>query len=1110
LGATASWLAAQEFAHCSFVLVLDGVNLGWCTTGTQVTGTGSITAAWSSTDWTSFRGGLDIVGTIERTVQPFEGTIEDQSLTFTVVDHDGAASQLFRDSYSSANKTVLTADLDSDATTVTVKSTTGFASSGHIYIGATEAIAYAAGGGGGTTFTTCTRGKWSIGRTSTDARFGRPHLANSGPNTIAPVVSDTPLNWYNRGVALYLVHYRGGAWETVDEAELLWTGRIKAYTDEGDGRVSIECRSLEDSLRKTLLGNRYEGKASPGIYLTTETADIVLTSSKGTSQLGPTTDTLTTTGSLIGLQELVTEINVQLAANDANVHGVWSLVEGYNAAGAKRFIFRAYDSAGASGDVYRMRIALSAQVWEALGFYRHGNAHDAANRPFRDVNGRWVLEREFSPVDSDGKYHELAANGVPKNVTIAVDTSTGELPTFTVSPVTQGTFRAQPTMPSFAQFGDGFLRIGDGVFLVQDLGGNDFEILDDMTWAFAAVGGDVSSESLVIEGSATVPVKQVWFETGTLGDFMRQLMLSTGTNGFNEPDDDVYPVEMSIGMPYSLVDATSWALLEMPYDLILLEPTPFLDLLESALSVAAAHLVFRDGKLTVRPCGALLPASMAVCAFTEDNKARPNEHPRVVRNASGIVNRAVLKFSKELSGDTFTKTIQANALASQGDFAATKTITIKALGIYSDTVAEEWSQRFASTVLAYFSRPVAVIERSYDFSLETQFAAGDLVTITDNSVIDPSTGLRGVTELPCWVLSKSFDWVTGVGNVRLAFLPELADAVSVWAPSARVDETDSTGSFVNGYNASTKTVRFKSHEYSLSTDDADASWFAAGDKVRIIRLGQTSPTAWADTIVSVSGNDVVLTTGLAGWTGTGYYVMQFDDVSTVTAGQVERATFLADDADDTTGLSGRLSYRWAGRALAPESSTIVYTQPYRKNDTAADDKGEPLSVHVWADACNSLNNHAGYGSRVQVTDAWDVADAVTQTGTTWKLAYGPVFMPLYGGSRQLLVKVFGAVDKSANCTARVIFSKGLVRGASSTTTSYPEGSGSAQDRLRYVDLPFTNTTAIWSGATLSAPWRMTDPETGLPGAWVTVEIRADADVTATISFAGLSICEAAL
>lgn len=1104
MGATATWLQAQDFANCSFVLVIGGVNLAWTTTGTQVTGTGSITEGWSSTDWTSFRGGLDIVGTIERTVQPFEGTIEDQSLTFTITDHDGVAAQLFRDSYSSANKTILTTDVDSDDTTLTVKSTTGFASSGHVYFGSTEAVQYT--GTTATTFTGCTRGKWSIGRTNGSARFGRPHMANTGPNTIAPLVSDTPLNWYNREVALYLTHYRGGAWETQAEAELLWVGRIKSYSDEGDGKIAIECRSIEDALRKSLLAGRYEGKAKPGIYLTSEMADIVLTSSKAGATLGPTTDVLTTTGSYISHRALVSEINTQLAQNAANVHGTWSLDKQTvpDGSGAERYRFRARDAT--PGADYAMTIALSEDVWNALGWYRRNNRGEMSEA-VRSGNGNVVIERKFKQTGTAGVL-ELWANGVPRTATVPVGTVVGTPPVFTVDPVTQGTaFIAQPTVPAFASFAHGFLRIGGGIYAVQNSSGNNFVILDNVSWAFEQLGGFEDGGEVAIDEAGSVLVKQVWYETGTLSTFMRQLLLSTGTAAFNHATYDVYPTSMSAGVPSSLVDSASWAPYDTSYDLILLEPTPFLDLLESALSVAGANMVFRSGKLTVRPTGALQPASSAVCAFTEANKARPNEHPRVVRNASGIINRAVLKYARDLGG-TYKKTIEANALASKSDFDATKTITINAIGVYSDTYAAEWSQRFASTVLAYFSRPVAVIERSYNFSLETQFAAGDLVTISDNSVIDPATGSRGVTTMACWVLSKSFDWTTGIGSVRLAFLPELSAGIAVWAPSARIDDTVSSGGFTNGYASGTKTIRCKAHEYSLSVDAVDASRFTAGDKVRVIRLGQTSPTSWADTVVSVSGNDIVLTTGLTGWTGTGYYVIQSDDVSTATATQVSKFTYIADDADDTTGLAGRLSYRWAGRALAPEESSLVYTQPYRKNDTAADDKGEPLSVHVWADAVSSLNNHWGYGSRVNVTDAWETADAITQTGTTWKLAYGPVFVPLFGGGRSLLVRVFGVMDKTANGTARVIVSKGLVRGTSSTTTSYPEGTSSATDRMRYVDLPFTNTTAIWSGGTLTAPWKTTDAETGMPGAWVTVEIRADSDATAVISFAGLTIAEA--
>jgi hypothetical protein len=46
------------------------------------------------------------------------------------------------------------------------------------------------------------------------------------------------------------------------------------------------------------------------------------------------------------------------------------------------------------------------------------------------------------------------------------------------------------------------------------------------------------------------------------------------------------------------------------------------------------------------------------------------------------------------------------------------------------------------------------------------------VLVTDEYIMHPVTGVRGVTDLPAWCVATSFDFSTGVGRCVLLFAPD--------------------------------------------------------------------------------------------------------------------------------------------------------------------------------------------------------------------------------------------------------------------------------------------------------------------------------------------------
>jgi hypothetical protein len=122
-----------------------------------------------------------------------------------------------------------------------------------------------------------------------------------------------------------------------------------------------------------------------------------------------------------------------------------------------------------------------------------------------------------------------------------------------------------------------------------------------------------------------------------------------------------------------------------------------------------------------------------------------------------------------------------------------------------------------------------------------------------------------------------------------------------YGPSARVDETVTSGTFSVGYDSATKTLRCKAHQYSETSEGVDASNFAANDVILIKELDPTDPTVvtyWMRTIASVSGNDIILTATLSApaWDATKKYAICYADYGDATTSQHDYS-YQNDDSD---------------------------------------------------------------------------------------------------------------------------------------------------------------------------------------------------------------------
>jgi len=591
--------------------------------------------------------------------------------------------------------------------------------------------------------------------------------------------------------------------------------------------------------------------------------------------------------------------------------------------------------------------------------------------------------------------------------------------------------------------------------------------------------------------------KQIWWERGGAGTLLARMMLSTGSAAYNDVTHDVYGTGFGLAIPYSIVDAASFVAIDQDapeFDLVLTEPTRFGSILETVCAVTNRYPIWRNGKLTAaKPPTENAYADAAVYDLTEANKARPDDRTRVQHAPEGVINKATFEYDWDFATNKARHTIELVLLASQTDNGVG---SIKHSGRGFRTEGA-WNDCVVGA-LSNFQRPPAVLSRTYNYSL-IDLEPTCLVLVTDDYMLDPVTGTRGVTDLPAWVVSTTFDLRTGVGRVDAVFTPHVSPELKcVWSPSAAVDPDGGT----NGYTAGSKTLYIEANSYSLGSDAVDGTRFPAGSKIRVIQAdpgSASAPQTWLDTVVSRTGNQLVLTTGLAGFSSTDRYVVECDDVATVALAQRVGHAFMADDASMSTG-DDQNDARVYGADSADDAGTIGYATEYARYYNLADDAGEPLSAHKVFDLINSANNYLGRkANQVLTSDILPTAVDNGENATDTMLLYGPIALPVYKHpTRTLKVRLFGYCD-TANLAGvmTVKCASAPVRGSAATSLVYPsDGQSTASVTLAY------GTAAAWSAeATITPVVASASP----PVTWLTVEgVCTDA---ATVYLSGVFVAD---
>ena len=815
---TSAEMAGDDAPRLALVLLFEGVDLAITNTN-DVAG---IAESWSgATEWTNFRGGLHSTGTIHNRAQPFDAEIQVPELTFEIIDDDldTLARLMLRTANTDAFITTLGSPLNnSDTFLVPDTMDFGLPDSGILYVG-TEAVEYSEIIPDPIMFALSQRGKWSLFGTQDDPdHFGQYHLVPSTP-LVGPRVSDVPLQWNGRMVALYLCINIDGTWTAAGAAECIFAGTIREIVDT-DGHISLTCVSVLQKLNTKLLRRQYRGYLEEGMYLEDPLrghfrVTVVRTQGGGSPSIyRPTAANILSGSDVYTHTDIATAINTQLATwfdgtstyfdDDMTMELVLAAGEG-----GDFYEFRLTDTQ--AGDfAYAITVELNSLVFSLLGIRYQTRNHSST---YQSISLSENPGLDDSP-PTGVNYQTRTAEDPPLRAALpnSRDPSAPFTPVSTV-----GEFNPQPTIPDdggSAAWDDvattAFFRIGGKHIVAAShtglIPGPPFDMNGSLGAEFERLGIvplDGSSARLLdgvdfqtIEGVNTngVVVEQVWFETSPANEILMRLLLSTGTPAYNHEDYDDHPEQMGLGLPWGMIDHDSLFdnLAADDYVLFLGRSTPFQPLFESALQVRNLHCYWHRGKIRVTGFG---ETDEATTQITTDHMGRviqagqargaAADPLKVSSTLDYLVNEITLNYNIPFGshGNRKPSTVVVTNDASKTDTHEEAGADCDAIGFYDGVaiigeggVLTSWQDNVAAPALAYFGRPLCAVPVRYDIRLFTEMHPGKAVLLTNPTVFHPGTGVRGVVDLPCWVVETVEDYETMLGEALLLFQPEAVTA----------------------------------------------------------------------------------------------------------------------------------------------------------------------------------------------------------------------------------------------------------------------------------------------------------------------------------------------
>ncbi len=1023
--------------------------------------------AWSGTDWTAALGGLAVKWDLRQKLDPWKPFDDGPTLGFSVMDCDGTdrfGIDVHRKEGGTSSKLAAALALNNGAS-MTLASTTGLSAPGTVHVG-TEAIGFATVTSS-TVLSTLTRAKWSPLETQDGDPWRPLHSISQSVPGVNPVetpgtnVRTIPTEWAGRWVEVWIHRrVREGLLDVKAEAHRAFVGRIAEIRDGSDGQTHVTCDDARKTVTEAVIFREpFRAHAGDSFYIQPNTTFTIR--DRRTTALGITTakvgnPLVFAAGVLYNGQKLEGEINNWLA-----------------------------DEKAASRTVLKNEYRFASQVHNLLPTLRYEDPGDStsARQAWLQCSDPKLRDALGWPPDGlivNGSGSEFTGVGARPPVRVSISLPMGATAEFPITAV-QGEYVDQEAfLPSLLKLDStGIVKIGDGYFLCESpsatisaAGTIIIKRSADLDRMLGA-GTDPNQPftvSLAVDQPGHVEVTQVLIIEGLFRVVLQALLFSTGLSGWNNLYD-LLPAHCSALVPYSVFGAAFESELDRiaaggtdRLTCVIEKPTRLVDLLNVSFTLRRIQLVWRTGRLALR--GWATPTSSATLTFGESNKAVPvgqRDAQRAVTEQSTEWMRNVIKIrvNRTLLEDTYRDTITIIDKGSE-EVHGSKSVQLDArnacrgYGTRGEDI-EGLLGHFAGA-LPFLTRPAYLVRVPMDMNCFETHTPGEVLLFSDSFARDPTSGERIISSKPALIVGAHYDWGGGEngvgapgrrppsGELDLMLFPQLS--LAAYCPSAQVDDTVGSGGFSAGYNSGTNTLRVYAHACSESADAVDRSHFVAGNLIRIVEIDPAvagSPTVWDRTILSVSGNDITLTSGLSSpaWDPALKYRL-FSQPYSVAQTSQQAKTYQADNADRLIeNLRAPYGYAYFGAGQDWGGAESSAADLPRRHSIYAFGDGAPLDTGNAQDACNNANNLIHYKTAVQTPVMYSDETAPVLTPAVYELCrvewvwLGNGRLQEPGKTRRLYMRPIHRSSDGSTATMRVTLSRTPPR----STTDPPSREG---------------------------------------------------------------------
>lgn len=1020
-------------------------------------------------------------------------------------------------------QTGITLELDCDDTTLNVQRADDFAATGVLYIGP-ETMSYSSRDTAADTFTIDQRGVYTSVYTESFTPFTRTHkplTTNEQDIGIPPVASTEPRTWIGRWVVVWAHRVSsGGVLDAPNfdraAAHPVFAGQIVEVGDDN----GLTWFTIAD-VRRSIYGTRmnkdpFRARAAEGVFV-----------AAGAS-FGVNTRRLTTTGGTSATGNALTVVSSGAA-------GTNQMNEGRYTAHELAAILQTWlqGERAASRILFNLQYVIADDNGTSRGCLKYHDPTAAGISRSIEVSCSYASPLRFSgwtagSINAGGTAQsgETMSDEVP--LRFWMQESAFDLQTLNVTNPT-GTWVSQITLlpPALRDpvnnVIDGVLKIGDiGYVRARHVSDTQFQITEDGMAGFfpGSIDGSFNSIRYTIdEPDISLDVSQVLVIESTFKDLLLRVLLSTGTSGFNSTYDDLSEY-MSCGIPYQLLgddfvsEVGRLACADLTCTAVIDGPISFFDMFKADFQLRRCALIWGNGRLNIK-AWSTPTSSYATTTLNETTKATPIGTQDVNRasvvESADFANVVTIRYDIDVEGKYHGELILRDAVSIR--LYGERSLEIKARNTFRQTGSigsplDELLSIYAG-FFGYTSRPWQIVTRSIDWSMFEQTLPGTVCLVTDKYLRDPSTGKRysnltqlgGLSGYPGLIVGQEIDWggvAAGLnggrpqvnepgGQVQVMISPQRT--IAEYVPCAQFNGTD--------YNAGTKVVTTQAHEHSESSDVADASRFAVGDEVLVVEIDPSvaaSALSWSDVVANVSGNNITLTTGLAGIDTALTYRIIYDAYGTVGTSQKTK-TFQADDADGLiVDTSQAYAFAYFGIGQSTVATATTGQEVPARHSTLAYGDGKAFDVGYERDTARLLNNYVNYKSAFQSPTANSEVRNYGGAGTRQLVELFPVFLGIGGLS--------AGRSRLISLAPRMRSTDGNVAGVR-VTYSARRPSGTTRDDVTrnwpYTSVTFTTSTTanfvIPSVSTIDfARGGMADGPMGAVN-WVYVEITSNAEYT---------------